>query len=101
AAPTAPALAPTPSESEIAYGRSLYDTAREQLSRGAYEDARGTLRECIATADLPACHRLRATLLALRGDPGAYQGFRDYLDRAGDTADAAQLREALRLSAPP
>lgn len=90
-----------PSESELQYGRSLYSTAREQLSREEYETARGTLRECISTADLPACHRLQATLLALRGDPGAFRAFQRYLLRAGDTPDAARLRKALGLPARP
>lgn len=72
----APIVGPEPSRAELDHARALYVLARRKLFEKDLDSPMAFLSECIKAAELPDCHRLRGTLLALRSDSaGALASF--------------------------
>lgn len=70
-------------------------SAHESLKRAELSEAESFLIRCVESADVPECHKLLGTVLALRGDPAANTHFAHYLTIAPSGPDADAIRAIL------
>jgi serine/threonine protein kinase len=84
-----------PGSAALENARADFDAAMKRLQEGDVEQAETYLERCIETADLPACHKMLGTVLALRGDPSANTHFEHYLTIAPTDPDADAIRRIL------
>lgn len=84
-----------PSEKDVADAKGMQDAALEHLAQKDMDGAEALLRQCVALADLPGCHRALGTVLALARNPAARAHLERYLRAVPASPDADQIRRLL------
>lgn len=84
-----------PSAAASTEATALYQRALDRLTDKDFGGAEAQLEACIAEGDLPECHRLLGTILALEHDPAARTHLEQYLHIAPAAPDADAIRRLL------
>jgi hypothetical protein len=90
----------TPSSGDLADARGMLINAQAAFAKGDFQSAARALGLCIEIADLPDCHKLLGTYLALSGHPAARTHLEHYLRIAPAAPDAPQIRRAQGVEPP-
>jgi serine/threonine protein kinase len=84
-----------PSAKDQMEAREMLRAAEDHLAKKDLGAAERLLQLCIDMADLPECHKLLGSILALQGDARARGHFMRYVELAPDAPEAGPIRKLL------
>ncbi len=90
-----PATAVPAGQNNLVEANQLLTAAEEQLAGRHYDTALTLLQLCVDRGDLPRCHLLMGTLLAVTRDPRARGHLQRYLDAQPNTPESTAIQKHL------